>query len=68
MTISLQEGAYTVSEGEGSVSVCAEIAGVTEREVIVTILTGEGGGTGEFECGFLNDHASKLISFCSRIQ
>ena len=49
VTVGLQEGAYTVSEGDGSVSVCAELTGQIARNVVVSIFTEGGDATGQLE-------------------
>ena len=42
----LQQQMYTVREGSGPLSVCIEINGTTEREVIINVSTEEGSAQG----------------------
>jgi len=49
--ITLQQSDHTVGEGDGSVTVCAELTtGNLERNVTVYLTTADGTATGEYIC------------------
>ncbi len=39
VVVGLQQLAYEVFEGDGSVMICADLIGETEREVVITLTT-----------------------------
>ncbi len=44
VAVGLQQLAYEVSEGDGSVMICADLIGETEREVVIWLTTSNGSG------------------------
>ena len=44
--MSLQQAIYSQEEGSGNVLVCADLSGITERDVNVTLSTTDGSALG----------------------
>ncbi len=47
VTVGWEQSSYEASEAEGTVTVCANLAGQTERDISVTATSADGSATGK---------------------